>query len=311
MLQKDRFLVKYKRFDVNGKTYESYNRTLDKLYSNFGLYENENFKNITADDVEDWIESLTKAHRKSSLNLYIEHLAEFFSYLQKKDLVEKNPMKAIRRFSENEVDNDAKDKYVATIEDIRRLLDSTNTREKGERNFEFTSKRDKALLSFLVVSGCRQTIARILTYDMMEEIKNGIAFNVDGKYTKSGKNQRIVIGNKALEYLKVHIENVKQQCIESEYIFTSIKGKQLGATEVRDIMDKAKKKANLDVEGKQFSPHCLRNFLATHLVNEGVNPIIIKTICHWSQEKNDMLSRYATKDIKKYDNQIIEVTNIL
>ena len=76
-------------------------------------------------------------------------------------------------------------------------------------------------------------------------------------------------------------------------------------------MDKAKRKANLDVDGKQFSPHCLRNFLATYLVNKDVNPIVIKTICHWSQDRSDMLSRYATKDVRKFDNQIIEVTNIL
>ena len=311
MLQKDRFLIKYKRFDVDGNTYASYKRTLEKLYDNFGLYYGEDFKSITADDMEDWLESMTKTHKKSSLNLYIEHLAEFFNYLHKKDLVERNPMKAIRRFGEREVNNDAKDKYVATIEDIRRLLASTESREKGERNFEFTSKRDKALLSFLVVSGCRQTIARILTYDMMEEIENGIAFNIDGKYTKSGKDQRIVIGNKALKYLKDHIRNAEEQCIKGEYIFTSVKGKQLGAKEVRDIMDKAKRKANLDVDGKQFSPHCLRNFLATHLVNKDVNPIVIRLVLHWSQDRGDMLSRYATKDIKKYDEQIIDITNIL
>jgi integrase len=76
-------------------------------------------------------------------------------------------------------------------------------------------------------------------------------------------------------------------------------------------MDKAKRKAKLDIEGKQFSPHCLRNFLATYLVNKEVNPIIIRCLLHWSQDKNDMLSRYATKDIKKYDKQIIDITDIL
>lgn len=311
MLQKDRFLTKYKRFDVDSNTYASYNRTLNKLYDKFDLYSERNFVDITSDDIEDWLEDMTKDHKKSSLNLYIEHLAEFFGYLQKKDLVQRNPMKAIRRYGEKEVEDDAKDKYIATIEDIRKLLNSTDIKEKGDKNFKFVSKRDKALLAFLVVSGCRQTIARILTYDMMEEIDNGIAFNIDGKYTKSGKDQRIVIGNKALEYLKDHLKTVEECNMKCEYIFSSYRRKQLGAKEVRDIMDKAKRKAKLDIEGKQFSPHCLRNFLATYLVNKEVNPILIREICHWSQDKGDMLSRYATKDIKKFDQQKIEVTNIL
>ena len=311
MLQKDRFLTKYKRFDVDSNTYASYNRTLNKLYDKFDLYSERNFADITSDDIEDWLEDMTKDHKKSSLNLYIEHLAEFFDYLQKKDLVQRNPMKAIRRYGEKEVEDDAKDKYIATIEDIKKLLNSTDIKEKGDKNFKFVSKRDKALLAFLVVSGCRQTIARILTYDMMEEIDNGIAFNIDGKYTKSGKDQRIVIGNKALEYLKDHLKTVEECNMKCEYIFSSYRRKQLGAKEVRDIMDKAKRKAKLDIEGKQFSPHCLRNFLATYLVNKEVNPILIREICHWSQDKGDMLSRYATKDIKKFDQQKIEVTNIL
>ena len=131
MLQKDRFLTKYKRFDVDSNTYASYNRTLNKLYDKFDLYSERNFMDITSDDIEDWLEDMTKDHKKSSLNLYIEHLAEFFDYLQKKDLVQRNPMKAIRRYGEKEVEDDAKDKYIATIEDLKNLLNATDIKEKG------------------------------------------------------------------------------------------------------------------------------------------------------------------------------------
>ena len=80
---------------------------------------------------------------------------------------------------------------------------------------------------------------------------------------------------------------------------------------MKSILDKAVAKVGLNVEGKQFSPHNIRNFVATYLVQKEVNPILIKEICHWSQNKGDMLTRYSTKDLKQFDRQKIEIMNIL
>ena len=80
---------------------------------------------------------------------------------------------------------------------------------------------------------------------------------------------------------------------------------------MKSILDKAVAKVGLNVEGKQFWPHNIRNFVATYLVQKEVNPILIKEICHWSQNKSDMLTRYSTKDLKQFDRQKIEIMNIL
>ena len=102
-----------------------------------------------------------------------------------------------------------------------------------------------------------------------------------------------------------------KKCIKSELVFTSIRGSQLNRGNMKSILDKAVAKVGLDVEGKQFSPHNIRNFVATYLVQKEVNEVLIKDLLHWNQSTSSMIARYSTKDIKQFDQQKIEITNIL
>ena len=312
---KDRFLVNYKRFDTESGTYYLYNNSIKKLYNKFNITkdnEEEMLKGITVDMLEDWAMELQEQFKASTYNVITEHLKEYFFYLaNKRHTLQFNPMDAISKASLEEVENDAKDKYIPTLEEVRALIESTRIKGVNEKQFEFNSVRDRAILSFLAVTGCRQSIIRKLRISMIEYIDNGIAFNVDGEYTKSGKPQRIVIGNKARKYFIEWLNLRAKKGIKSELVFTSIRGSQLTRSNMNSILDKAVTKVGLDVGNKMLSVHCLRNFLATYLVQKEVNPILIKEVCHWNQNKSDMLSRYSTKDLKQFDQQKIEITNIL
>ena len=312
---KDRFLINYKRFDAESGTYYLYNNSIKKLYNKFNITkdnEEEMLKGITVDMLEDWAMELQKQFKASTYNVITEHLKEYFFYLaNKRHTLQFNPMDAISKASLEEVENDAKDKYIPTLEEVKALIESTRIKGNNEKQFEFNSVRDRAILSFLAVSGCRQSIVTELRMSMIEYINNGIAFNVDGEYTKSGKPQRIVIGNKARKYFIEWLNLRAKKGIKSELVFTSIRGSQLTRSNMNSILDKAVTKVGLDVGNKMLSVHCLRNFLATYLVQKEVNPILIKEVCHWNQNKSDMLSRYSTKDLKQFDQQKIEITNIL
>ena len=312
---KDRFLINYKRFDTESGTYYLYNNSIKKLYTKFNITEHneeEILKAITVDMLEDWTMELQEQFKASTYNVIIEHLKEYFFYLaNKRHTLQFNPMDAISKASLEEVESDAKDKYIPTLEEVRALIESTRIRGNNEKQFEFNSVRDRAILSFLAVSGCRQSIVRELRMSMIEYIEGGVAFNIDGEYTKSGKPQRIVIGNKAKKYFMEWLNLRAMKGIVSALVFTSVKGCQLSRGNMKSILDKAVAKVGLDVEGKQFSPHNIRNFVATYLVQKEVNEVLIKEICHWSQNKSDMLTRYSTKDIKQFDRQKIEIMNIL
>ena len=313
---KDRFLVNYKRFNTESGTYYLYNNSIKKLYNKFNITEDneeEMLRAITVDMLEDWAMELQKQFKASTYNVITEHLKEYFFYLaNKRHTLQFNPMDAISKASLEEVENDAKDKYIPTLEEVKALIESTRIRSVNEKQFEFNSVRDRAILSFLAVSGCRQSIARELRMSMIEYINNGIAFNVDGEYTKSGKPQRIVIGNKARKYFIEWLNLRAKKGIKSELVFTSIRGSQLTRSNMNSILDKAVTKVGLDVGNKMLSVHCLRNSLVVYLIQQNVNEVLIKDIMNWSQNiSGNMLSRYALKDVRQYDKDKLEILNIL
>ena len=313
---KDRFLVNYKRFDTESGTYYLYNNSIKKLYNKFNITEDneeEMLKAITVDMLEDWAIELQKQFKASTYNVITEHLKEYFFYLaNKRHTLQFNPMDAISKASLEEVENDAKDKYIPTLEEVRALIESTRIRGVNEKQFEFNSVRDRAILSFLAVTGCRQSIIRELRISMIEYINNGIAFNVGGEYTKSGKSQRIVIGNKARKYFIEWLNLRAKKGIKSELVFTSIRGCQLTRSNMNSILDKAVSKVGLDVGNKMLSVHCLRNSLVVYLIQQNVNEVLIKDIMNWSQNiSGNMVSRYALKDVRQYDKDKLEILNIL
>lgn len=313
---KDRFLVNYKRFDTESGTYYLYNNSIKKLYNKFNITEDneeEMLKAITVDMLEDWAMELQEQFKASTYNVITEHLKEYFFYLaNKRHILQFNPMDAISKASLEEVESDAKDKYIPTLEEVKALIESTRIKGVNEKQFEFNSVRDRAILSFLAVTGCRQSIIRELRISMIEYINNGIAFNIDGEYTKSGKPQRIVIGNKARKYFIEWLNLRAKKGIKSELVFTSIRGCQLTRSNMNSILDKAVSKVGLDVGNKMLSVHCLRNSLVVYLIQQNVNEVLIKDIMNWSQNiSGNMVSRYALKDVRQYDKDKLEILNIL
>ena len=312
---KDRFLINYKRFDIESGTCYLYNNTIKKLYNKFNITEEneeEMLKAITVDMLEDWAMELQQQFKLSTYNVMTEHLKEYFDYLtNKRHTLQFNPMDAISKASAEEVEVGAKEKYIPTLEEVKALIESTRIRADGERQFLFNSTRDRAILSFLATTGCRQSIVRELRMSMIEYIDGGIAFNIDGSYTKSGKPQRIVIGNKAKKYFMEWLNLRAKKEIQSELVFTSIRGGKLSKSNMNSILDKAVAKVGLDVGNKQFSAHNIRNFVATYLVQNSVNEVLIKDLMHWSQDTSSMMARYSTKDIKQFDQQKIDIMNIL
>ena len=313
---KDRFLVNYKRFDTESGTYYLYNNSIKKLYNKFNITEDneeEMLKTITVDMLEDWAMELQNQFKASTYNVITEHLKEYFFYLaNKRHTLQFNPMDAISKASLEEVENDAKDKYIPTLEEVKALIESTRIKSNNEKQFEFNSVRDRAILSFLATTGCRQSIARELRMSMIEYIDRGIAFNIDGCYTKSGKPQRIVIGNKAKKYFIEWLNLRAIKNIQSDLVFTSVRGGKLSKSNMNTILDKAVAKVGLDVGNKMLSVHCLRNSLVVYLIQQNVNEVLIKDIMNWSQNiSGNMLSRYALKDVRQYDKDKLEILNIL
>ena len=292
MLQKDRFLIKAKRFDTNSGTYISYNNSLKKLYDKFNLYD-EDYKKLDSDMVEDWLEGLK--YKKSYRNLIIEHCKEFYSYLVKKHLADYNPFDAINKFGGKEVKKDSKDKYIPTKEEVRALILRSGIREKEPiKTFDFFKSRNMCILQLLATQGLRKNIIRVIK---MEDIKKNDDYAVviiDENRTKAKIPHRIVFAGETMKLFNRYLEVRKAYGIDSEYVFTSLNGKQLNASDITDLFDKAVRKANIKVEkGVQFSVHNLRHFVTSRLVANNENVLLIKDILNWGNNEQDMIQRYS------------------
>ena len=317
MLVRDRFLNIYKR-DVRESTRKTYKITLDKLYSKFNITEDDEenkLKELTCNDLEDWCLELEKEYKGSTYNTIITHLREYFLYLtEKRHLLTSNPFDVVQKLGYKEVESDAKDKYIFSIDDMKRIITRSRIRSTREsiNSFEFNSHRDRAIISMLMATGCRKGELINLQYSMMEKINGGVAFNINGKYTKNGNDKRIVIGNNTLRYLNEYLIIVKKYNIDSEYIFTSMRGKKLNSSDLTDIVKKLVKKSGIETGDKMVSPHCCRRSLAVYLVQQNISEIIVREIMGWNQStSNSMLAKYSTKDIKMYDEDKLKILNII
>ena len=270
MLQKDRFLIKAKRFDVNSGTYISYNNSLKKLYDKFNLYD-EDYRKLDSDMVEDWLEALK--YKKSYRNLIIEHCKEFYSYLVKKHLADYNPFDAINKFGGKEVKKDSKDKYIPSKEEVRLLILRSGIREKEPiKTFDFFKARNMCILQLLATQGLRKNIIRVMKMEDIKKNDDYVVVEIDGSRTKAGIPHRIVFAGETMELFNKYLEVRKAYEIDSEYVFTSLSGKKLNASDITDLFDKAVRKANIRVEeGVQFSPHNLRHFVTSRLVANNEN----------------------------------------
>ena len=312
MFKEERFIEMYKGLK-NDNSISTYKNPLKILRSYFS-FEMDEEVNLTSDQAEDFVYYLKTCgnYRASSINTMMTIYNEYYEYLVKKGDIERNPFTATKKCSQRKVMEDMKEKYICSVDELRRLSEAFNF-EKGSLSKEFKIKRDKAIMSILATSGTRQSILRKVTMDKMVRKGNMIILEIPKTMTKAKIPQRIVIANKCKAIFEDYLEVRDRVGFDSDLIFPTKNGNQLDETDIRDICNKAFKLAGIESKGTVTSPHTLRNSLATIIATrEDVSVPVIKTIFNWTpSQNNDLFERYSMKDISAFDEKIAEITNIL
>ena len=170
MLVRDRFLNIYKR-DLRESTRNTYRMTLDKLYNKFNITqedEENKLKSLTCDDLEDWCLELEEEYKGSTYNTIVTHLREYFKYLtEKRHLLTSNPFDVVRKLGCKEVEQDAKEKYIPNLDEIRLLIIRAGIREKESIK---TYSQGEALF---VCGNRRMRINVILTQEELDSFGSG------------------------------------------------------------------------------------------------------------------------------------------
>ena len=135
------------------------------------------------------------------------------------------------------------------------------------------SYRNKAMLELMYATGLRVSELINLTINNIDLEENIV------RCIGKGNKERIVpIGQTAIKYLKIYIDNYRDKLKKRtlcDKLFLNNHGKQMTRQGFFKIIKKIAEEKNIK---KPISPHVLRHSFATHLLNNGADLRSIQTM---------------------------------
>ena len=273
-----KFYLEYLKYErrVSDNTVESYGENLKMLKQAL----NKNILNLTTTEIRDYIQNLeatpkTKAHYLSVFN-------SFYNYMIFNEKLSVNPCSGIRSPKlEKKLPN-----YL-TVEEIDKLLDIKLIKPIDYRN--------KAMLEVLFATGTR--ISELINLKLNQIDFDECIIRVLGK----GKKDRIIpIGNTALEYLSLYINEYRPFILKtrvSEYVFVNKNGAKMSRQGFFKILKKLVASSGIE---KEVSPHTLRHSFATYLLNNGADLRVIQELLgHENLVTTEIYSHLSNKKIEE------------
>ena len=304
---KDRFLTKYKKFEMNDNNYKQYNNQITKLY-NFVREkivvdnEIELLKQIDGFLMEEFYYYIQdKKYRFNTVNTIIICLKDYFNYLCDIHVIEKNYADVMKKYKPKEVNLDKQQKDTLTVNEMKKIIECSYIRKKGERSFDFNSSRDRFLMALLFTTGLRISEALEIRLDWIENVEGvGTMINIPKEFVKNHMDKRVPLVSSIKRFYDEYItERNKIKLEDKKILFVTTNGKQYCSKNARESISKLVDKAK--IEEKHIVPHSLRHSLTRQLISDRVDVHIIKKTLGWSEE-DDIIGVYSgSASDKTYD----------
>lgn len=241
-----KYLLIEKKYSNN--TINSYRNDLKELCL---FYKN---RNITSLDKKDILKFIEKNKEKSdkTLSHYITTFRGFYKYLEIENIIKENPILSI---SQPKMKKTLP--KVLSISDVDNIL-NINLNDKYDY-------RNKAMLELMYSTGVR--ITELINIKIHDLNINNCTLKVMGK----GSKERIIpVGDIALKYVKLYIENYRSEFIKknTDYLFLNSRGTLMTRQAFFKIVKNIAKEKNIKTD---FSPHTLRHSFATHMLENGAD----------------------------------------
>lgn len=262
-----------KRIDgLSPRTLANYKYTLES----FAQRINKSVSKITTDDIRGYITYLSEVRNLSetSLQTHISILRAFFGWLHTEEKIKKNPMLKIRSLKIDKKNA----RQALSVEELERLRDAC----KGYR--------EKALVEFLVSSGCR--LSEVAQLSMEDLNFNDRTVTVTGK----GDKERIV-------YFSVRARLMLQEYAKTRKggtgLFVSTKTPYLPLKQraIQRIIHAISERAGLEA---RVHPHLLRHTFATHALNSGMDVTVIQRLLGHENIATTQIYATMNEDVIKH-----------
>ena len=302
-LYKEELNLKGKR--VN--TIESINNSIDTFQKYLQIKDIElndaTINNITVQDAFSYRKYLLdRGYKRSTVNTKIANIKSYFGFLVKHEIINKNPFIGFEALAED--DKTVKD--VLSKEEVLKLIESFDIKLSGERNFEYASKRNKAIISILASTGIRIENLLNITMDRLIKIEEGYKIQYTKAETKGKVDTTIYIVGKNKELLEDYLK-VRKDKSGLNLLFNSVNGKKISRSDMITIINKRVEYLGIQ---KHIVSHSFRAFCANMLLSNGVDNLLIKKYMGWREKSNDMLSNIYYRS-EAQEKQFIEYSQIL
>lgn len=262
-----------KRIDgLSQRTLDNYKYTLEM----FAQQVNKRSSKITTDDIRGYITYLSQTRhlKETSLQTHINVLRAFFGWLHTEEKIKKNPMLKIRSLKLDKKNA----RQALSVEELERLRDACQ------------GYREKALVEFLVSSGCRLSEVAQLRVENLNFAERSVM--VTGK----GDKDRVV-------YFSVRARLMLQEYIKErkggDGLFVSSKApyQPLKQRAIQRIVHAASERAGLE---SRVHPHLLRHTFATHALNSGMDVTVIQRLLGHEDIATTQIYAAMNEDVIKH-----------
>lgn len=250
----DKFLdyLKYER-NYSNNTIIAYENNIRGFLSYCKIKNVKNMNEVNYQFIRDYISYLYKEkYQAKSITRILSALRSFFKYLKREEKISTNPLDLI---TSPKVEKKLP-KYL-TINDVEKILNAPDMSNK-------IGIRDAFILELLYVTGIRVSELTNIKLNDISIVEKKI------KIMGKGSKERIVYyGTRCQELLNKYL-NIRNDFLKqaNDYLILSNTGKQISTREIRNIINRLKVKAGIDIN---ISPHTFRHTFATHMLNEGAD----------------------------------------
>ena len=272
------------------KTRASYSGALTNFISFLVALEIFRIQDVTLEIIEKYQAELLDKYANNTAMNYMKSVKHFFRYLDDYGVIFGNPCLNLSSIKKTQVLP-----CVPTVKEVENLIESIDTKT-------FVGIRNRAIIEVFYSAALRREEMLSLTLENID--LNSASLRLKGK----GRRERIIpLGSYAVKwidnYLKAKAEEFsgENNTTESGPLWVTITGGKLGTDPIRKIFREHSALAKLD---KALSPHSLRRACATHMLQNGADPLRIQIMLgHADLQTLSHYLRLSITDIKNMHKQ--------
>jgi integrase/recombinase XerC len=238
--------------DVSPHTLAAYRSDLAQLLT---FVVREKGETVSARDIDHlllrrYLAGLSKNTKKSSIGRKLAAIRSFFRFLLRLGIIEMNPAELIATPKKEQ-----NLPFHLNIDQATTLMEAPDDEQKY-------ALRDRAILELLYSSGLR--VSELTGLNIGElDLAAGMV-RVTGK---GGKERIVPVGSRALEAIKVYLDERNDDTAKSA-LFLNTRGGRINRRSVARIVDVHVMRI---AAFKKISPHTLRHTFATHMLEGGAD----------------------------------------